>query len=100
MRYRKMLVFAGVVLASVMALAASASATTLTSPSGRTYTGPIKLENEGAVRITGENGLVFTCFGWIIEGKIETHGAGATAAGKLNLMSLTSAVAAFSQRRS
>jgi hypothetical protein len=83
MKYMKIFGLAAMALAALMAIAGTASATTLTSPSGTTYTSTIKAVNEGAITLTS----VFGGFGAIscsestIEGKVETHGSAVTPGG-------------------
>jgi len=83
MKYVKILGLVAMVLAALMAIAGTASATTLTSPKGTTYTSTIKAENVGTVTLTsafGGFGAV-SCNKSTVEGKVETHGAGVTAGG-------------------
>jgi hypothetical protein len=86
MKYMKILGLAAMALAALMAMVGTASATTLTSPKGTTYTSTIKAENSGAVSLTsafGGFGTV-TCNKSLVEGKIEQHGAGVTASGNIS----------------
>jgi hypothetical protein len=85
MKYTRFLSLAAISVVAVMALGATASATTLTSPSGTTYTGAIKLENGSRISITSElwGFGSYECTGWRHEFKVETHGAAVTAGGKV-----------------
>jgi hypothetical protein len=84
MKHAKILFFSATALIALTAMAGTASATYLTSPSGTTYTGTIKAINEGAVTLTS----VFGGFGTIsckeseVEGTVESHGASVTAGWK------------------
>jgi hypothetical protein len=80
MKYVRMCGLLGVAVAAVMAFAGSASATTLTSPTGTTFTGKI--------HAVGENGHVelHTALGSVecdstAEAEFKTHGAGVTVRG-------------------
>jgi hypothetical protein len=76
-------VFRLVVLAgtALLALASSASATTLTSPAGTSYTGPIKAAAiEGGLYIYTNGQLSKTCNAEL-EWKVESHGPAVTAKG-------------------
>ena len=86
MKYVKILGLAAMALAALMAMAGTASATTITSPKGTTYTGTIKAENEGSVTLTsvfGGFGAVH-CNKSIVEGKVEKHGVGQTVFGLIS----------------
>lgn len=89
MKHVKLLSFAFVALAALTAFAGSASATTLTSPKGTVYTASGKGEAEGGgIYLTsafGGFGAV-TCKKAGYGGKVEFHGAGITAGGKLSLL--------------
>jgi len=85
MKYAKILGLMAVAAAALMAVAASASATTLTSPSGTTYTSTIASTAEEPVSLDGPFTTV-TCKTSTVEGKVETHGAGVTAGGKIGVL--------------
>jgi len=72
-----------IVAAALLAFAGSASATTITSPTGTTYTGTIKLEIEGGLKLHGAFTTI-DCTNASIEEKIEKHGAGVTAGGNIS----------------
>jgi hypothetical protein len=91
MKYVKILGLAAMALAALMALAGTASATTITSPKGTTYTNTIKAEASSTITLTS----VFGGFGAIsckkstVEGKVESHGAGVTAVGAISSLTYT-----------
>lgn len=86
MKYVKMLGLLTVAVAGLMAFAGPASATTLTSPAGTTYTSTLHIE--GTVEWHLPFGITLHC-GWTIGGKTEKHGAGVTAGGNISSMSFT-----------
>jgi len=88
MKYVKILGLMAVAMAALMAFAASASATTITSPTGTTYTSTITATSEGATTLHGPFSDV-TCQKSHVEGKIEQHGAGVTAGGKIATLSFS-----------
>lgn len=89
MKYVKMLGLLAVAAAAMMAFAATASATTLTSPAGTTYTGTIHATNEnGHVSLHGENGVTIECAS-TVEGKVEKHGTGVTVEGAISALTFT-----------
>lgn len=88
MKLVKMLGLLAVAAAAMMALAATASATTLTSPTGTTYTGNITAESEGVTTLHGSFVSV-SCNKSHVAGKVEKHGAGVTAGGKISSLSFT-----------
>ena len=67
-----------------MAFAASASATTVTSPTGTAYTSTIHATSEGHAILHGPTGEV-ECPS-TVEGKVESHGNGVTAEGKISVL--------------
>ena len=91
MKYVKMLGLLAVAAAAMMAFAGVASATTLTSPSGTTYTGNIAA-SAGLTELHGEAFSV-ACNKSAVSGKVEKHGAGVTAGG--NIGSLTFSECSF-----
>ena len=88
MKYVKMLGLLAVAAAALMAFAGSASATTITSPTGVTYTGEIHAENEnGHVKL--ENPIAKIECASTLVGHIERHGSGVTAGGKITTLDFT-----------
>ncbi|MGN6257580.1 MAG: hypothetical protein ACTHN3_07510 [Solirubrobacterales bacterium] len=84
MKYVKILGLFALTAAALMAFTGNASATTLTSPAGTTYTGAIVAESEGENTLINTSiGLKVQCEVSKVEGKVEMHGTGVTAAGKL-----------------
>jgi hypothetical protein len=91
MKYVKMLGLLAVAAAALMAFAGTASATTLTSPTGTTYTGSISAESEGATTLHNTSlGVSVSCNESKVTGKVETSGAGVTAGGKISTLTFTS----------
>jgi hypothetical protein len=88
MKFIKMLGLLAVAAAAMMAITATASATTLTSPTGTVYTGTITAVSEGATSLHGPFTTV-TCQKSHVEGKVEKHGNGVTAGGKLSTLSFS-----------
>jgi hypothetical protein len=88
MKYAKMLGLLAVAAAALMAFAGVASATTLTSPAGTTYTGKIQSESIGATSLHGPFTTV-TCGASSVDGKVESHGSGVTAGGKISTLTYT-----------
>jgi hypothetical protein len=91
MKYAKILGLAAMALAALMAFAGTASATTLTSPAGTTYTSTIKAESEGTTELVSELGAFGTikCKKSTVEGKVEEHGTTVTAGGKISTLTFT-----------
>lgn len=89
MRYLKMLGLAAVAATALAVFAAPASATTPTIFPGTLYTGGLKLVSEGEILIDNEFGLGAMRCSWTLEGKIESHGAGITTAGKFTSLAIT-----------
>lgn len=87
MKHIKMLVLAAVAAIAAMAFTATASATSLTSPEGTTYTGELKAEAIGSGLLFHGTGT-YGCSKSQAEGKIEQHGSGVTAVGKLSKWTL------------
>lgn len=85
MRYVRLLGLVTIVAIAAMALTATASATTLTSPQGTLYTG--KLVAQGT-EITVHGVATYTCSESVAEGEIEQHGSSVTASGPLTKWSL------------
>ena len=88
MKYVKMLGLLAVAAAALMAFAGTASATTLTSPKGTTYTGVIKAETENGHAILHNAITTVECTG-TVEGSVEKHGAGVTVEGKISSLTFT-----------
>jgi phage baseplate assembly protein gpV len=72
---------------ALLTLAGSASATTLTSPAGTTYTGAFHVES-GTIEFHGPFTTI-VCKKSTFAGKVENHGAGITAGGKLSSFTLS-----------
>lgn len=86
MNNRTIVLFA-VLVGAFAALAGTASATVLTSPSGTTYTSTLKATNEGAITFHGIT--TFSCNKSTLESKVESHGASVTTKGAISLLSFT-----------
>jgi hypothetical protein len=86
MKYLKTLGLLAGAAVVLMAFASAASATKLTSPIGTTYTGDIKAEAESHTTLHASNGISVSCASFI-SGKVETHGTGVTAGGKIASLS-------------
>jgi hypothetical protein len=71
-----------------MGFAGAAAATTLTSPTGTAATPTIKAENEGGHVILHNPNWKLECSS-TFEGKLERHGTGVTAGGKLSSLSFS-----------
>ena len=82
MKYVKVLGLLAVASAALMAFTASASAATLTSPTGTTYTGTISAS--GTKPTLDGSFTTVTCLKSTVEGKVEQHGVSATVAGKIS----------------
>jgi hypothetical protein len=87
MKYVKALGLMAAVTAALMAFAASAWASTDTSPTGTIYTSTIKAQS-ASLSLDGAF-VTVTCTGSTIEGKIEKHGAGVTPSTKLSTADIT-----------
>jgi hypothetical protein len=86
MKYVKVLGLLAVAAAALMAFAGSASATSITSPTDTYYTGNIHAVNENThVILHSDLAGTIECKS-TVEGKIETHGKGVTAAGKISTL--------------
>ena len=84
MKYVKMLGLLAMAAASLMAFAGTASATTVTSPPGVTYTGHIEASSEnGHVILHASNGVTIECAGFAT-GSLTSHGAALTASGAIS----------------
>jgi hypothetical protein len=88
MKYAKILGLAAMALVALTAMAGTASATRLTSPSGTTYTGTLKAEAESTVTLTS----VFGGFGAVsckkstVEAQVTQHGSFIVAGGPVNIL--------------
>ncbi|HEU5062572.1 MAG TPA: hypothetical protein VFT79_05395 [Solirubrobacterales bacterium] len=73
-----------------MILTGTASATTLTAPYEPVYTGTIKASSEGAITVHNPAlGVSAACQSSTLEGKVEQHGSGVAAGGKLSSFTLS-----------
>jgi hypothetical protein len=82
MKCVRLLALLGVAVAAVMAFAGSASATTLTSPTGTTFTGKFHAVSEnGHVQLHSPLSTI-ECNA-TVQGEVKTHGAGVTASGPI-----------------
>jgi hypothetical protein len=86
MKYVKMIGLLAVAATALMAFASTASATTLTSPKGTTYTGEIHA-------IAGETTLhgvkTITCTSSTASGNVETHGTSSTVEGNIGTLTFS-----------
>lgn len=89
MKYAKLLGLAALAAAALMAFAGTAAATTLTSPSGTVYTGEIKAETENGTTLRSSFIGSIECERSTMRFKVENHGSGVTASGKLAEFTLT-----------
>jgi len=87
MKRLKFLGLLAAAIAAFMAFAAGASATALTSPTGTTYTSTLTASSSN-IAYDGAFTTI-SCSGSHFEGKVETHGAGVTAIGKLSTLSFS-----------
>jgi hypothetical protein len=90
MKYVKILGLLAVAAAAVMAFAGTASATTITSPSGTLYTGKIVAEAEGHAVL--DNPIAKIECASKVEGTVASHGSGVTAKGNISLLTFGSPV--------
>lgn len=88
MRYTKIIGFLAMAAVAMMAFAATALATSVTSPNGTTYTGKIVAEAQGGGIVTHNGVETFTCQNSVAEGTVEQHGASTTASGKITKWTL------------
>ena len=88
MKYVKMLGLLAVAAAALMAFAGTASATTLTSPSGTAYTGEIAA-TAGATELHGSFVTVKCNKSSVTGSKVESHGAGVTAKGPISSLTFS-----------
>jgi hypothetical protein len=91
MKHVKMLGLVAMALAAFMALAGTASATSLTSPAGTTYTSTIKAEQAETITLTSAFGSfgAISCKKSTVEGSVEGHGASVTVTGKITKLTFT-----------
>jgi hypothetical protein len=87
MNYLRILGLMAVAAATLMAFAASASATTLTSPTGTTYTGTFAAHSTNFT--THGSFVTVSCTESKLEGKVEQHGAGKTVKGNLTKLTFS-----------
>ena len=90
MKYVKMLGLLALAATALFAFAATASATTVTSPKGTVYTSTISGATEGHAILHDTSGLGITieCNGGV-SGTVSSHGAGVTAAGSISSLTWT-----------
>jgi len=86
MRYVKILGLLAVAAAALMAFAGTASATTITA-GGVAYTNTIAASSEGHVVL--DNPIAKIECASAVTGKVENHGPGVTASGKISALSFT-----------
>lgn len=90
MKHLKMLGFAVMAAAALMAFAGSASATTVTSPANSEFTGTVEATGTGSLLLKAGFANI-TCTASTVAGKIETNGdSGIDASGKLSTLSFSS----------
>jgi hypothetical protein len=89
MKHVKILGLLVVAAAALMAFAGTASATTLTSPTGVPYTGAIKSVHEGTHVVLDNPVAKIECNSTVEGSKVESHGAGVTAKGPINSLAFT-----------
>ena len=90
MKYAPLFGLLAVAAAALMAFTGTASATQLTSPAGTVYTSTIKAASEGSTSLHNTSlGITTTCTASTVEGKVESHGAATTAAGKISSLTFT-----------
>ncbi len=87
MKYVKMLGLLAVAAAALMAFAGTASATTLTSPEGTTYTGEIVATSTNS-KLDGSF-VTVECSHSQAKGNVEGHGAGVDVTGKISSLTFT-----------
>ena len=87
MKYLKILGLAALAGGTLMAFVATSSATTLTSPTGTTYTGTVTIEEE-EIAFDGAFTTI-KCSESHIEFDVEQHGANVTVAGKVKTHSMS-----------
>lgn len=84
MKHLKVIFIAMGSIAALLLLAGSASATTLTSPTGTAATPTIKAASEGHVTMQSTG---FSC-PWALEGTVESHGSGKPTVGPLSKLTI------------
>jgi hypothetical protein len=89
MKYVKMLGLLAVAAAALMAFAGVASATTVTAPAGTYYTSTISAERDASKSLTLHGIADVTCNKSSVGGKVESHGTGVTAEGKISTLTFT-----------
>jgi hypothetical protein len=82
MKYVKILGLLAVAAAALMAFAGTASADSVTSPTGTTYTSTLKASAEGHAVL--DNPIAKIECASTVEGKVEKHGAGIPASGNIS----------------
>ena len=86
MKYVKMMGLLAVAAAALMAFVGTASATTITSPTGSPYTGNIHAESHSPKTILHGEALTVECEESTVGGSIATHGASVTASGGISTL--------------
>jgi hypothetical protein len=94
MKYLKTTAAAALIVVSLAANAVPATATTLTSPAGTTYTSTLSLVSEGPFILHAFE--TFRCESSTFEGKVEGHGEWTTATAKVSSMAWLGCNHAFS----
>ncbi|HEU4463052.1 MAG TPA: hypothetical protein VFR75_10725 [Solirubrobacterales bacterium] len=89
MKYVKILGLLAVAAAALMAFAGTASATTVTSPTGTVATPTIHAVNSGGKHVTLANPIANISCQSTVVGKVESHGTGVTAEGKISTLDFT-----------
>jgi len=87
MKYVKILGLLAVAVAALMAFAGTASADSVTSPTGTTYTSTLKASAEGHAVL--DNPIAKIECASTVEGAVETHGTKVPAAGKIKALTFT-----------
>ncbi|HET7418630.1 MAG TPA: hypothetical protein VFJ61_13490 [Solirubrobacterales bacterium] len=89
MKYAKFLALAATALAALMAFAGVASATTLTSPAGTTFTGTLKASSSNATLTNSSTIGTIKCAKSEVEGNVTKHGTGVTVFGDITKLTFT-----------
>lgn len=89
MNYRKPMLPTLFLLTLVLCAASPAAATTLTSPTGTTYTSTFNVVSGGSTTLTSSFFVTIHCNIFSLSGKVETHGSKVAAGGKASAMSFS-----------
>ncbi|HET7418629.1 MAG TPA: hypothetical protein VFJ61_13485 [Solirubrobacterales bacterium] len=89
MKYAKFLALAATALAALMAFAGVASATTLTSPAGTTFTGTLKASSSETTLTNSSTIGTIKCTKSEVEGPVTSHGTGKTVFGDVSKLTFT-----------